>query len=83
MLRFILTAAFAVSASVASAAIDIKTITSPGGINAWVVEEPSIPFVAVEIRIRGGASLDDPAKRGVTNLMRKTKTRPWRCSGNR
>ena len=69
MLRFILTAAFAVSASVASAAIDIKTITSPGGINAWVVEEPSIPFVAVEIRIRGGASLDDPAKRGVTNLM--------------
>lgn len=69
MLRTFLTAVFAVAATVASAAVDIKTITSPGGINAWVVEEPSIPFVAVEIRIRGGASLDDPAKRGVTNLM--------------
>ena len=69
MLRFILTAAFAVSATVVSAAVDIKTITSPGGINAWVVEEPSIPFVAVEIRIRGGASLDDPDTRGAINLM--------------
>lgn len=69
MLRFVLTAAFAVSATVVSAAVDIKTITSPGGINAWVVEEPSIPFVAIEIRIRGGASLDDPATRGATNLM--------------
>jgi zinc protease len=69
MLRFILTAAFAVSASVVSAAVDIKTITSPGGINAWVVEEPSIPFVAIEIRIRGGASLDEPGKRGAVNLM--------------
>ena len=69
MLRFILTTAFAVSASVVSAAVDIKTITSPGGINAWVVEEPSIPFVALEIRIRGGASLDEAGKRGAVNLM--------------
>ena len=69
MLRFILTAAFAVSATVVSAAVDIKTITSPGGINAWVVEGPSIPFVALEIRIRGGASLDEAGKRGAVNLM--------------
>ena len=69
MVRFILTAVFTLSATVATAAIDIKTITSPGGINAWVVEEPSIPFVALEIRIRGGASLDEPGKRGATNLM--------------
>ena len=69
MFRFIITAAFAVTASVASAAVDIKTITSDGGINAWVVEEPSIPFVALEIRIRGGASLDVEGKRGAVNLM--------------
>ena len=69
MRHFILTAVFALTASVASAAVDIKTVTSPGGIDAWVVEEPSIPFVALEIRIRGGASLDAPGKRGATNLM--------------
>jgi len=69
MLRLILTAVFTATASIATAAIDIKTVTSPGGINAWVVEEPSIPFVALEIRIRGGASLDEPGKRGATNLM--------------
>ena len=69
MLRLILTAVFTATASIATAAIDIKTVTSPGGINAWVVEEPSIPFIALEIRIRGGASLDEPGKRGATNLM--------------
>lgn len=69
MLRIVLTAVLTLAASVAHAAIDIKTITSEGGINAWVVEEPTIPFVALEIRIRGGASLDEPGKRGATNLM--------------
>ncbi|MEL6640025.1 MAG: pitrilysin family protein [Pseudomonadota bacterium] len=69
MLRFVLTAVAFVWAGVAQAAIDIKTISSDGGIDAWVVEEPSIPFVALEIRIRGGASLDLPGKRGATNLM--------------
>jgi zinc protease len=53
----------------ARAEVDIKSVTSPGGITAWLVEEPSIPFVALEIRFRGGASLDDPEKRGAINLM--------------
>lgn len=53
----------------ARAAVDIVQVTSPGGIDAWLVEEHSIPFVALEIRIRGGAGLDDPARRGATNLM--------------
>ncbi len=54
------------------AAIDIQTVTSPGGITAWLVEEPGIPFTALEIRFRGGTSLDDPAKRGAINLMTAT-----------
>lgn len=68
MLRFVLTVCFAVAASMA-AAIEIKEVTSEGGINAWVVEEPSIPFTALEIRMRGGASFDLPEKRGAVNLM--------------
>lgn len=51
------------------AEVAIQQITSPGGIDAWMVESPDIPFLALEIRIRGGANLDDPARRGATNLM--------------
>jgi len=30
----------------ARAEVDIQPVTSPGGIDAWLVEEHSIPFVA-------------------------------------
>ena len=53
----------------ARAAVDIQEVTSPGGIKAWLVEEQSIPFMALELRFRGGASLDAPGKRGAINLM--------------
>lgn len=49
--------------------VDIQEITSPGGINAWLVEERSIPFTALEIRFKGGNSLDSADKRGAVNLM--------------
>ncbi|MCR9156967.1 MAG: insulinase family protein [Rhodobacteraceae bacterium] len=51
------------------AEIDIAEVTSSGGINAWLVQEESIPFVALELRFKGGASLDLAGKRGATNLM--------------
>ena len=51
------------------AAVDIQTVTSPGGIKAWLVEEHGIPFTALEIRFRGGSSLDAPGKEGAVNLM--------------
>jgi zinc protease len=53
----------------AARAIDIQEVTSPGGIEAWLVEDSSIPFVAVEIWFNGGASLDAPGKRGAIHLM--------------
>lgn len=51
------------------AEVNIQSVTSPGGLTAWLVEEHSIPFVALELRFRGGASLDAPGKRGAINLM--------------
>lgn len=51
------------------AAVDIQEVTSPQGFEAWLVEEHSIPFAAIEIRFKGGASLDPEGKRGVINLM--------------
>ncbi|WP_299601126.1 pitrilysin family protein [uncultured Tateyamaria sp.] len=53
----------------ARAEVDITEVVSPGGITAWLVQEPSIPFMALEVRFRGGASLDAPDKRGAVNLM--------------
>lgn len=53
-------------------AIEIKDVTSPGGINAWLVEAHDIPFVALNISFKGGASLDAPGKRGAINLMTAT-----------
>ena len=69
MRRILIALCLIVGATTARAEIDIQQITSPGGINAWMVEEPSIPFTAIEIRFRGSASLDLPGKRGATNLM--------------
>ncbi|MDJ0821736.1 MAG: pitrilysin family protein [Paracoccaceae bacterium] len=69
MKAFLLTISLAVAALPAWAEIKIQEVTSPNGFEAWLVQEPSIPFVSLELRFRGGASLDAPGKRGATNLM--------------
>jgi len=70
MIRRILTATIlALGVTPAWAEVSIQEVTSPGGITAWLVEERSIPFTALEIRFRGGASLDQPDARGAVHLM--------------
>ncbi|MCV2866689.1 M16 family metallopeptidase [Albidovulum sediminicola] len=51
------------------AEVKVQQVTSPGGFHAWLVEEHALPFTALEIRFRGGTSLDRPGKRGETRLM--------------
>lgn len=53
----------------ASATIEIEEVTSPGGIDAWLVEDASIPFVALEFWFVGGSALDPAENRGATYLM--------------
>ncbi|MFT7594029.1 MAG: zinc protease [Paracoccaceae bacterium] len=53
----------------AAAEVQIKEVTTPAGITAWLVEDHSIPFTALELRFRGGTSLDTPGKRGAIYLM--------------
>ncbi len=59
----------ALSSAPLRAEIDITAVTSPGGIEAWLVEEPSIPFVAIEISFEGGAVLDPEGAEGAVALM--------------
>ena len=51
------------------AATAIQEIKTPGGITVWLVEEHSIPIVAIELSFRGGTSLDPKGKEGATYLM--------------
>ncbi|MGG7644725.1 M16 family metallopeptidase [Rhodovulum sp. YNF3179] len=70
MMRWIAAFVLVVGASLpARAAVDIQEVTSPGGITAWLVEDHSIPFTALELRFKGGTSLDAPDRRGAVNLM--------------
>ena len=61
--------AAALVAAPASAETEVQVITSPGGIEAWLVEEPSIPMVAFEIIFEGGASRDPADKQGSANFL--------------
>lgn len=69
MIRFVLATVLGLLASPIWAEVKIAEVISPGGIKAWLVEEHGIPFTALEIRFRGGTSLDAPGKRGATMLM--------------
>ncbi|PQO23801.1 peptidase M16 [Rhodobacteraceae bacterium WD3A24] len=65
---------FALAAAVtlalpARAAVEITELTSPGGIDAWLAEDHSLPFTAIEIRFRGGAALDPDGAEGAVHLM--------------
>lgn len=69
MIRALFAALTLLIALPASAQVNIQPVTSPGGITAWLVEDHSIPFTALELRFKGGANLDAPGKRGAINLM--------------
>ena len=52
-----------------AAATRITALTSPGGISAWLVHEPSIPIITLDIAFRGGSALDPLGKEGVAYLV--------------
>jgi zinc protease len=71
-----ITAGFAVAllflVSLPAQAVEVQEVTSPGGIKAWLVEEPSIPIVSMDVAWRGGASLDPSDKAGLAYLASST-----------
>ena len=69
MIRVVLAFVLTVVAVLPARAVEIQEVTSPGGIEAWLVEESSIPFLSLEIRFLGGSALDVAGKRGAINLM--------------
>src|SRR6186713_1459046 len=57
-------------ASTAShAAAKIQRLVSPGGIEAWFVQDATVPLIAMEYAFRGGASQDPAGKPGIGNMV--------------
>ena len=51
-----------------AAATKIQRIVTPTGIEAWLVQEPTVPLIAVDFAFRGGSSQDPDGKAGVASL---------------
>ena len=72
MIRLVASIFFAAAAAIAStnaaSAMTIEKIVSPGGIEAWLVREKSLPLVTLNYAFHGGASQDDADKAGTANL---------------
>ena len=53
----------------AFAAAKIQKLVSPGGIEAWFVQDATVPLVAMEYSFDGGAAQDPADKPGVASMV--------------
>src|ERR1700730_16101982 len=71
-LKFLIAGSIAVAAmmpSTSHAAAKIQHLISPGGIEAWFVQDATVPLVAMEFAMDGGAAQDPDSKAGVGNMV--------------
>ncbi|MEM7650928.1 MAG: pitrilysin family protein [Pseudomonadota bacterium] len=53
--------------------LDIQEVTSEGGITAWLVEDDSIPVIAMNFGFKGaGTALDPESKQGLARMASNT-----------
>jgi zinc protease len=57
------------AASPSHAAAKIQRLISPGGIEAWFVQDATVPLIAMEYAFGGGAAQDPSGKPGVGNMV--------------
>ena len=57
------------SATPSQASAKIQHLISPGGIEAWFVQDSTVPLIAMEYAFGGGATQDPADKAGVGNLV--------------
>ena len=58
-----------VAAAPPAQALKIEAIKSPGGIEAWLVQDATVPLVAISFAFRGGTSQDPADKAGLANMV--------------
>lgn len=55
--------------ALAARAMDIQEVKSPKGITAWLVEDHTVPIIAIRFVFDGGSTQDPAGKEGLVNLM--------------
>ena len=60
---------FAALAATPADAMNIQQVTSPGGIEAWLVESHANPLIAMRFAFRGGAAQDPKGKDGLAYFV--------------
>ena len=63
---FLLVGVFAL---VPARAIEIQRVVSPGGVEAWLVEDHTNPIIAVRFAFDGGAALDPEGREGLAEMV--------------
>lgn len=66
---FALIGALVLLPATSAKAVDIQTVTSPGGITALLVEDYTVPLIAVSMAFNGGATQETPETEGLTNIL--------------
>ena len=69
VLAGVLTTVLAALSIAPAAAIDIKQVTTPLGIKAWLVEDKTVPVINLSFSFEGGSALEPEGQKGVTSLM--------------
>jgi len=67
-----ITVLFAVTGLRPADAVEVQKVISPGGIEAWLVEDHTVPIIAVDFSFDGGAAQDPDGKAGLTRLLAAT-----------
>src|SRR5215216_2330287 len=66
---FALTAGLFVALTCSARAMKIERVVSPGGIEAWLVQDKAVPLISIDFAFRGGTIQDPAGKPGVANMV--------------
>jgi zinc protease len=72
LIRLISAPVFAVLVAfvpVSAKAIEIERVISEGGIEAWLVEDHSLPIISFQFLFSGGAATDPRSRAGLANMV--------------
>jgi zinc protease len=67
-MRLILVLLLAVAFAAPAGAVTVERVVSPGGIEAWLIEDHSNPIIDMETAFRGGSSAEPAAKAGLAYM---------------
>ena len=61
--------ALALFVATPASAVEIQRVVSPDGIEAWLVEDHTLPIIALSFSMTGGAAIDPAGKEGLANMV--------------